>query len=322
MDIYVPDYYESFRCIGSECRDNCCIGWEIDIDKASLEKYMTLPGSLGDELRANITRSEDGSDCFVLAKNDRCPFLNDDNLCRLILAGGEAMLCEICDLHPRFRNWFGDRCETGIGLCCEEAARMIINSDIPFGLHILRSDEEECEPMDSFHSRLLDVRAELFEIIRCGNDISHICEKILLRSAEAEGELSGSFPKSTAVFRSRDFYERSVSLLSSLEPVNDLWKDVCGRLSSDIVSTEYKNPSGYKNILSYFIFRHFMNSGKDSEIFLKAALAVFSLQMIAHISECCGLSLEESAVLWSKETEYSTDDLELIYDHLYELYYQ
>ena len=67
MDIYVPDYYENFRCIGSFCRDNCCIGWEIDIDSEALSKYMTLDGELGDELRANITRSEDGSDCFKLA---------------------------------------------------------------------------------------------------------------------------------------------------------------------------------------------------------------------------------------------------------------
>lgn len=68
IDIYVPDYYESFRCIDSSCRDNCCIGWEIDIDREALERYMALDGTLGDDLRANITCSQDGSDCFKLTE--------------------------------------------------------------------------------------------------------------------------------------------------------------------------------------------------------------------------------------------------------------
>ena len=27
-----PAYYKAFRCIGSDCTENCCIGWEIDVD--------------------------------------------------------------------------------------------------------------------------------------------------------------------------------------------------------------------------------------------------------------------------------------------------
>lgn len=321
MDIYVPDYYEKFRCIGSKCRDNCCIGWEIDIDKASLEKYMTLDGALGDELRANITRSEDGSDCFALAENDRCPFLNENNLCRLILAGGEEMLCEICSLHPRFREWFGDRCEMGIGLCCEEAARIIIEDNTPFGLHIIRS-EEGSGSLSSAESLLLKIREELFRIINEAESYTEMTEALLSLSAQAEKELTGSSPARITFTKDKAYSEKAVSLISSLEPLNDSWKRICGKLAAVNIIPDNKELTGYKNLMSCYIFRYFMKSASDGEIFLKAALGVFSAEACALISECTGLSLADSACLWSKETEYSLDNLELIYDFLYELYYE
>ena len=34
-----PSYYTAFRCIGGACGDNCCIGWEIEIDSKTLAAY-------------------------------------------------------------------------------------------------------------------------------------------------------------------------------------------------------------------------------------------------------------------------------------------
>ncbi len=28
-----PIYLKEFKCIGGECEDSCCIGWDVDIDK-------------------------------------------------------------------------------------------------------------------------------------------------------------------------------------------------------------------------------------------------------------------------------------------------
>ncbi|MCI7767585.1 MAG: flagellin lysine-N-methylase [Oscillospiraceae bacterium] len=319
MDIFVPDYYEDFSCIGSDCNDNCCIGWEIDIDSVTLEKYLKLDGPLGDELRTNITRSEDGSDCFTLASGDRCPFLNDNNLCRLILSGGEDMLCEICSLHPRFREWFGERCEMGIGLCCEEAARIIINSDKPFGLHILRSEDSESEPLDTFRLRLLDIRSDLFKIIENGKDIFSVCQNLLFYSAEVGNDLTGYYPNKVGMLRSRKFTEKAVSMLLSLEPINDRWNDVCNRLSADI-DLDFSDTAKYKNILSYFIFRYFLKAEPDEIIFLKPAFAIFSAQMIALIQRGCFMSILDAACLWSKEVEYSSENLEAVFNFLYEEY--
>ncbi|MGN0638162.1 MAG: flagellin lysine-N-methylase [Huintestinicola sp.] len=320
MDIYVPDYYENFRCIGGTCHDSCCIGWEIDIDKASLEKYMKFPGALGDELRANITRSEDGSDCFALGENDRCPFLNENNLCRLIIAGGEEMLCEICSLHPRFREWFGDRCEMGIGLCCEEAARIIIGYDKPFGLHKIGS-EEGGEALSPAEKRLLEIRAELFKAINEAESYAGMTEALLRISAQAESELTGNSPARITFPRDSAYAEKAVSLITSLEPINAGWEHLCQKLSPINIIPENKALAGYKDLLSYYIFRYFMRSASDGEIFLKTALGVFSAEAVSLIMSISGQSLADSACLWSKETEYSLENLELIYDFLYELYY-
>ena len=98
ISIY-PDYYKEFKCIAGACRHTCCAHWEIDIDEESLARYK----------RDGIPYiSEEGDDPHFELKEDRCPFLNHENLCELILEHGEDYLCQICRDHPRFRNYFTD----------------------------------------------------------------------------------------------------------------------------------------------------------------------------------------------------------------------
>ena len=125
MEFVFPDYYKDFRCIAGDCRHSCCIGWEIDIDEDSLAFFESVPGEFGDRLRQNISKYGDAH--FVLGEGERCPFLNRDNLCDIILTLGEEHICGICTDHPRFRNELPGRVETGLGLCCEEAARLILS---------------------------------------------------------------------------------------------------------------------------------------------------------------------------------------------------
>lgn len=129
MRLTVPDYYDRFRCIASRCTDNCCIGWEIGIDPAALADYQSQPGAFGDRLRAAIQPGD--PPFFALTKIGRCPFLNEENLCDIYRQLGESHLCAICDQHPRFHNWFGAEKESGLGLSCEEAARLILFSAPP-----------------------------------------------------------------------------------------------------------------------------------------------------------------------------------------------
>ena len=125
MKFIKPNFYDAFHCTAAACSDTCCAGWEIDVDPDTVEYYENLEGELGDRLREELCDLPDGTVCFRLGENERCPFLDDDNLCELILKLGDDALCEICREHPRFYEELGGRVEMGVGLCCEEACRLL-----------------------------------------------------------------------------------------------------------------------------------------------------------------------------------------------------
>ncbi len=135
IQIY-PDYYPDFQCTAGGCGHSCCTIWEIDIDEESFARYK------GDGL-AHI--SEEDSPHFIL-QNGRCPYLNDENLCELIIQHGEDYLCQICRDHPRFRNFWETAVEIGVGLSCEAAARLILGRKESMQLVIV--DEESGNELD------------------------------------------------------------------------------------------------------------------------------------------------------------------------------
>ena len=129
MKLRKPDYFDRFKCIAGACKDSCCIGWEIDVDAECLEEYSNATGELGERLKRCIDWEERH---FILqGKEERCPFLNCENLCDLIIGLGEESLCEICREHPRYYEWYENLTEAGVGLCCEEAARLVLECEAP-----------------------------------------------------------------------------------------------------------------------------------------------------------------------------------------------
>ena len=124
MKLYAPLYYKNFKCIADRCEHSCCVGWEIDIDENTLEKYKNLNSGYGAVINESI--SYDNTPHFKLCDRDRCPHLDGQGLCKIILNEGEDCLCDICREHPRFYN-FTSVCEVGVGLSCPEAARMVLS---------------------------------------------------------------------------------------------------------------------------------------------------------------------------------------------------
>ncbi len=151
MNVVVPDYYADFACLQSACRHNCCIGWEIDIDDDTLDLYRGIPAPFDERLGRHI--SEDGAPHFVLDERERCPFLNEDNLCDIILTLGEDALCDICTEHPRFYNEWSDRTEVGLGLACEAAGHLVLGRSEPMVL----IGEPSSDPLLLLRDRLLAV---------------------------------------------------------------------------------------------------------------------------------------------------------------------
>lgn len=138
MKTVAPDYYKEFHCIADRCRHTCCEGWEIDVDEASLSRFMKVP-----EIAEKL--STEGTPHIELLPGERCPFLEEGGLCGMILRHGEGMLCNICRDHPRFRSFWSDRVEIGLGMVCEEAARLVLSRPEPMKLVVLEDDGEETE---------------------------------------------------------------------------------------------------------------------------------------------------------------------------------
>ena len=166
MKLRVPHYYKDFVCIASKCKDNCCIGgWEIDIDDETANYYLNLEGEFGDILRASIGRTDEY--CFKL-KDGKCTFLDNENLCEIYKNLGEDKMGVVCTQFPRFTEYYGSIKETGIGLACEEAERIIFTDRKPFSMDIEDIDEEEVidtEYDNVLANYLFKVRDLLFKMI-------------------------------------------------------------------------------------------------------------------------------------------------------------
>lgn len=127
MKLVTPSYYKMFRCTAGACRDNCCRGgWLVGIDEQTEERYRKMPGALGEKLRAALF-TQDG-ETFLKHADEDCPLLRADGLCEVVNEKGPEALGVVCDQFPRFSEYFGERKETGVGLACEEAARIVLSS--------------------------------------------------------------------------------------------------------------------------------------------------------------------------------------------------
>ncbi|EOU1991710.1 flagellar protein FliB [Clostridium perfringens] len=141
MKVRVPNYFNEFKCIASECEDTCCAGWEIVIDDETHKRYENVDGEFGDILRSKIVKS-DGENIFLL-NNGNCSFLNEKKMCEIYINLGEDNLCYTCQQFPRYTEEFLDLKEVGLSLSCPEAARIILRKaeNTTFNL----SEEDNCE---------------------------------------------------------------------------------------------------------------------------------------------------------------------------------
>ena len=288
-----PEYYKNFKCTASACRHTCCRGWEIDIDAVTAEKYAAVPGEFGRRLRENI--SNEGGPHFILAEGERCPFLNGQNLCDVILTLGEGALCGICTDHPRFRTFLSDRTETGLGLCCEEAARLLLTENKP-----VRLTGEGTETLTGEEKALLRARSCAFRAVYSGG-------------GEALAAAFGfSMPEHDAGWWA--------GALMELERMDESWTEKLNMLKSlpepDIRLTA-RFEHGYRNLLWYFIYRHFMSALDDGDVISKLRFAVLAARVIRALDGLCGESERvENARLFSAEIEYSEENLEALFDML------
>ncbi len=335
MKLVMPSYCKNFKCTASECKDNCCIGWEIDIDEETKAFYDSVTGSFKDKLSNGIADGE--TPCFKL-KNERCAFLNGNNLCEIYINLGSEHLCQICRDHPRYYEWFEDRIEGGIGLCCEEAARLILSFDKPFSLFESEKEDEPFFDYDEFcHDDLVFARNKIFETLE--NDELSLIEKLYTAFAFGTyvyGVNNGDDP---AFVPYESYYPKGKkenfdirNLLCSLknfEEIDPSWGEVVSCLcnSADEIKAllpelikDEKVERAIKNISIYFFWRYFLKYLFESDYINTPYLCVFSVVVILCLFALEKLknksadfeSLINCAKYYSKQMEYSEENLGLI----------
>ncbi len=294
-----PDYYPAFRCLAGACRHSCCVGWEIDIDRETLAKYKTVPGDLGRRLKENI--STDDPPHFLLGAGERCPFLNENNLCDLILAGGEGMLCQICDDHPRFYNDLPGRREVGLGLCCEGAAALILNRREPVELVEIGEPEE----VDPDCAALLELRQRAFALAR------DRALPLSLRMDRLLALCGGCEPGHPALW---------ADLLLELERLDERWTALLQTLeqAGPGLPLPGSDDPAWEQLLVYCLYRYLPQAWEDGDVGSKAGFAVLTVRLLQALSVLHPeMELTELARLWSCEIEYSTENVARLMEELW-----
>ena len=323
MRIRVPNYFTDFKCIADKCTDSCCVGWEIDIDERTREKYAALGTELGREICEKTSHG-----CFPLAKNGCCAFLDEKGLCRIISSLGEGYLCDICREHPRYYGVGACGIEGGLGLGCEEAARIILSLDkLPEIVETERDipyfDEDEFADVSAFfRERLFDgiFTARVDELVGI-----YKAYAIAADDAAFDACTSGSpvqIPKITvAAADEEDIGARlaeMLELLGECEPLTSDWLPLLNKVMTVEVTSILNKEQAFRPLLYYFTHRYVREGVADMSLGARVLFALGSALAAVALSEVidCEESDVRAAVLYSKNIEYSTDNVDIILDKI------
>lgn len=277
-----PKFYKNFLCKADKCKHSCCKGWEIDIDEETAGKYLAMTGELGAEIRQNIGKNED-SYFFKLTEDERCPFLQKNGLCKIILNIGEENICEICTMHPRFFTMIDDVELCGVGLSCEKTCELLLGDEKDLVFYIEDTEEEV-----SF--------SEVLSVI--GLNLPNEMQEFSL-AVNAEN------------------INKVLEIMAKTEPIDENWSKELSIMQDmdnvELKAKEYLENSD-KNILNkiyqYILYRQ-LERLVDIDIEALINYAQYSILFII-LHTMISKELGESVRRWSEQIEYDTDNVDLI----------
>ena len=281
------EIYNEFRCKADKCKHSCCKGWEIDIDEDTLEYYKDLDTELGNEILQNIQEEEDTH--FKLTDDDRCPFLKDNGLCKLIEELGEDSLCDICRLHPRFFEDINDYSLAGVGLSCEKVTELIFEKK---SLDFIICDSQK--KIDIYELlKLLDIN-----ISHDSLDLSKMIPDYL-----EEGKI-----------------ENVLDIFSNTVPIDDKWKNEVLLIKSDYkkllegFDSKDIDIKKYEITYQYILFRQL----ELIEQYGTKKIIDYAIYSIIFIILYASLFHDdiEAVRRWSEQIEYNEDNINTLINEL------
>lgn len=332
MKEYIPDYYKKFQCIADRCKDSCCIGWEIWIDQKSYDRYQNIKDEFHDRLMKGIDDSEDP--VFRLDNCGRCAFLNEKNLCDIYIQLGEDALCEICTQHPRFHNEYGNIRQSGLGMACEEAARLMFETD---EFKVCQIGKIKEEPNDGFAEAVLEIQLYFLDLLKDKRnpirqriehvyDIAQMIQEHLNETGEIPDTWRTKLVKKHQILKQMQeetYIKNWISIYQELDFMDPQIQEMfCGMEKRPFVIKEEGIDESYvEHLMSYFIYRHFMKACEDNNLIDKVKFAILSCLIIEQMNQYCIenhilKTPQEMARVYSKEIEYSQENMDVIFEEL------
>lgn len=189
-----PRYFNDFQCVGGACPNSCCIGWRIDWTKEEIDKIKNAP-DCSPELKELCEKSfayDNSSKQFaiVLDKKNRCPFLTEDNFCKIQREIGAEYLSYTCTTYPRNYTLAKSVLYSHCHMSCPEIMKHILNDNKAMDLVNITPKVEKVVGAVGANSEALKKHPELkyryeifeffYEII---SDKKHSVENALILSA-------------------------------------------------------------------------------------------------------------------------------------------
>lgn len=300
MTEIIPSWVSGFRCIADQCRHSCCIGWEIDIDAGSAQAYQTRTDALGQRLRASMVRDEAGTFSFRLDEQERCPFLNRQGLCDLILEAGEGSLCQICRDHPRYRTEFLAFTEVGLGLCCEEACRELLFRQAP-----LTPELPEDLALSEDEQAFLSLRSRLLALIQdrqltMSQRVEQLCRATSIPLPEFDRTAMAGF----------------LLELEQLDPAWGSWLNQWKTLTPTEQPSCLELP--LEQLLTCLLLRHFSKAWEEGgeQEYLQFCLLCWAIlrDMLCCLPKLTRETIIDTVRMFSSEIEYSQENTDALLD--------
>lgn len=127
-----PVFVTRFSCSGSACRDHCCKGWKITLDKTTVKKYLaskdaTIRTIAQDHIILLKKNNSHWGEIKLPSALGNCPYLDEDRLCRVQKTLGAKALSHTCSSFPRAHHTYKNEVRNSLSLACPEVTSRILN---------------------------------------------------------------------------------------------------------------------------------------------------------------------------------------------------
>lgn len=158
-----PKYYKNFACIGNDCPQNCCFGWNIDWTKDEVEKLKSA--NCSDDFKELINRTfipKEGMESYAyiveFGETGYCPLQDENGLCRVQKELGVDYMSKICMIYPRSefkaRHFVSSYCH----LSCIHVIDMLLNDS-----HSMELERRTKTVSENQEKQILPINEELLQ---------------------------------------------------------------------------------------------------------------------------------------------------------------